>query len=49
MQEQRTQVITAEKNPAQTEAVAAKGPCLEEKKVPTSAGSAEPVKIPVIF
>jgi hypothetical protein len=45
----RTQVITAAKNPVQMEAVAASGPCRDEKKVPTSAGSAEPVKIPVIF
>jgi hypothetical protein len=29
--------------------VAAKAPCLEEKKVPTKAGNAEPVKIPVMF
>jgi hypothetical protein len=31
------------------EAVAASAPCREEKKVPTRAGSAEPVKIPVMF
>jgi hypothetical protein len=45
----RTQVITAAKNPVQIEAVAAKAPCRDEKKVPTSAGKAEPVKIPVMF
>ena len=44
-----TQVITAAKNPVQMEAVAAKAPCLDEKNVPTSAGSAEPVNIPVMF
>lgn len=44
-----TQVMTAAKNPAQIEAVAATAPCLEEKKVPTNAGKAEPVKIPVMF
>lgn len=42
-------MITAAKNPTQIEAVAAKGPCLDEKNVPTSPGSAEPVKIPVMF
>jgi hypothetical protein len=42
-------VITAAKNPVQIEAVAARGPCRAEKKVPTRAGSAEPVKIPVMF
>jgi hypothetical protein len=31
------------------DAVAARAPCRDEKKVPTRAGSAEPVKIPVIF
>jgi hypothetical protein len=31
------------------DAVAARAPCRDEKNVPTSAGSAEPVKIPVIF
>jgi hypothetical protein len=45
----RTQVITAAKNPVQMDAVAARAPCRDEKKVPTRAGSAEPVKIPVIF
>jgi len=44
-----TQVITAAKNPVQMDAVAAKAPCLDEKNVPTNAGSADPVKIPVIF
>lgn len=42
-------MITAAKNPTQIEDVAAKGPCLDEKNVPTSPGNAEPVKIPVIF
>ena len=45
----RTQVITAAKNPVQMDTVAASAPCRDEKKVPTRAGSAEPVKIPVIF
>jgi hypothetical protein len=35
--------------PVQTDAVAATAPCREEKKVPTRAGSAEPVKMPVKF
>jgi hypothetical protein len=41
--------MTAAKNPVHMEAVAARAPCRDEKKVPTRAGSAEPVKIPVIF
>jgi len=41
--------MTAAKNPVQIDAVAASAPCRDEKNVPTSAGSAEPVKIPVIF
>ena len=41
--------MTAEKKPHQIDAVAARGPCRVEKKVATSAGSAEPVKIPVMF
>jgi hypothetical protein len=45
----RTHVMTAAKNPVQMDAVAARAPCRDEKKVPTRAGSAEPVKIPVIF
>ena len=36
-------------NPVQMDAVAAKAPCRDEKNVPTSAGSAEPVKMPVMF
>jgi hypothetical protein len=47
--DQLTQVITAAKNPIQMEAVAASDPCREEKNVPTRAGRAEPVKIPVMF
>jgi hypothetical protein len=41
--------MTAAINPVQTDAVAATAPCRDEKKVPTSAGSAEPVNIPVKF
>jgi hypothetical protein len=41
--------MTAEKNPTQIDAVAARAPCREEKKVPTRPGSAEPVKMPVMF
>jgi hypothetical protein len=41
--------MTAAKNPVHIEAVAARAPCREEKKVPMRAGSAEPVKIPVMF
>lgn len=47
--EESTQVITAAKKPSQIDDVAARAPCREEKNVPTRAGSAEPVKIPVIF
>jgi hypothetical protein len=42
-------VITAEKNPVQIDATAAREPCLSEKKVAMSAGNAEPVNIPVML
>lgn len=48
-QVKHTQVITAEKNPVQMDATAAREPCLVEKKVAMSAGNAEPVNIPVIL
>jgi hypothetical protein len=41
--------MTAAINPVQTDAVAATAPCRDEKKVPTRAGRAEPVNIPVKF
>jgi hypothetical protein len=44
-----TQVMTAEKNPVQIDATAAREPCLVEKKVAMSAGNAEPVNIPVML
>tara|TARA_R110002060_G_scaffold57336_1_gene67579 strand:+ start:742 stop:921 length:180 start_codon:yes stop_codon:yes gene_type:complete len=44
-----TQVITAAKKPSQIDDVAARAPWREEKKVAMRAGSAEPVKIPVMF
>jgi len=44
-----SQVITAAKKPSQIDDVAARAPWREEKKVAMRAGSAEPVKIPVMF
>jgi hypothetical protein len=41
--------MTAATKPVQIDAVAAMAPCRDEKKVPTRAGRAEPVKMPVIF
>lgn len=41
--------MSAEKKPSHTEAVAARAPCRDEKNVPTRAGSAEPVKMPIMF
>lgn len=41
--------MTAEKKPVQIDAVAAKAPCLVEKKVAINAGKAEPVNIPVML
>jgi len=46
---EHTQVMTAEKNPVQIDATAAREPCLVEKKVAMSAGNADPVKMPVML
>jgi len=43
------QTMTATANPPQILETMARGPCREEKNVPTSPGRADPVKIPVMF